>query len=238
MRSEKNSLEYGDVTIDYVVTRRGRKTLEIAVEPDSTVNVVAPLAASEERIAQKVRKRAHWIIQQQLYFEQFTPKTPHRRYVSGETHLYMGRQYRLKVEKASAASVKLIHGHIVVQSTAPQNSSETKRLVELWYIQRARVRFLERIELCIERFPQPEVMKLNGVTLRHMRRRWGSMSPRRRLLLNLRLIKAPVYAIDYVITHELCHLFEYDHSPRFYRLLNRVMSDWEQRKAKMERLLA
>jgi predicted metal-dependent hydrolase len=150
----------------------------------------------------------------------------------------MGRQYRLKVEKASTASVKLIHGHIVVQSTAPQTSSETKRLVELWYSQRARARFQERIELCIERFPQPELMTLNGVTLRHMKRRWGSMSPSRRLLLNLRLIQAPVYAIDYVITHELCHLFEYDHSPRFYRLLNRVMSDWEQRKAKMERLLS
>jgi predicted metal-dependent hydrolase len=238
MRSEPDSVKYGDVNIGYAVFRRDRKTLEIAVEPDSTVKVVAPITASLERIAQKVRKRACWIVQQQRYFEQFKPRTPNRRYVSGETHLYMGRQYRLKVEKAGTKSVKLIQGYIVVQSTDPKNSSETKRLVELWYTQKARLRFQERIELCIQRFPQPEAMALNGVALRHMQKRWGAMSPNRRLLLNLRLIQAPVCAIDYVITHELCHLSEYDHSPRFYRLLNRVMSDWEKRKARMERLLS
>jgi predicted metal-dependent hydrolase len=238
MRSEPSSVKYGDVTIDYAVIRRERKTLEIAVEPDSTVKVVAPITASLERIAQKVRKRADWIVQQQRFFEQFQPRTPTRHYVSGETHLYMGRQYRLKVVRAAAASVKLIHGYVVVQSTAPQDSSEIKRLVELWYVQRAKVRFQERIELCIERFPQPKAMTLNGVTLRRMQRRWGSMSPSRRLQLNPRLIQAPLDAIDYVITHELCHLVEYDHSPRFFRLLNRVMSDWEQRKARMERLLS
>lgn len=238
MRAEQYSVKYGDVTICYAVVRRDRKTLEIAVEPDSTVNVAAPMTASLERIAQKIKKRAGWIIQQQRYFDQFTPRTPDRRYVSGETHLYMGRQYRLKVILASTASVKLLHGYLVVQSAAPQDRSEIKRLVELWYAQRARVRFQERIEVCIERFPQPKAMTLAGVAFRFMQKRWGSMSQGRRLLLNLRLIQAPVDAIDYVITHELCHLFEQDHSPRFYRLLNRVMGDWEHRKARMEHFLS
>ena len=184
------------------------------------------------------RRHSSYIVQQQRYFEQFKPRTPDRRCVSGETHLYLGRQYRLRVVRASIACVKLLYGYIVVQSTAPQDSSKTKRLVELWYAQKAKVRFQERIEFCIERFPQPKAITLNGVSLRLMRRRWGSMSPGRRLLLNLRLIQALVDAIDYVITHELCHLFEHDHSPRFYRLLSGVMSDWKHRKARMERFLS
>lgn len=238
MRAEPSSVQYGAVTIHYAVIRRDRKTLEIAVEPDSTVNVVAPMTAGPERIAQKVRKRAGWIVQQQRYFEQFKPRTPERRYVSGETHLYLGRQCRLRVVRAATSSVKLLRGFLVVQSPLPQDSAETKRLVELWYTQKAKVRFQERIDLCRERFPQPKAITLNGVSLRLMQKRWGSMSPGRRLLLNLRLIQAPVDAIDYVITHELCHIFERDHSPRFYRLLARVMSDWEHRKAKMERFLS
>jgi predicted metal-dependent hydrolase len=238
MKSEQYSAEYGCFSFNYTVVRRERKTLEIAVEPDSTVRVAAPRSASSERIAQKVKKRASWILQQQRYFEQFTPRTPERRYLSGETHLYLGRQYRLKVINAVSDSVKLLRGYIVVQTARPKESAETKRMVEQWYAQKARARFQERIELCMQRFPRPNSMMPSGVTIRTMQKRWGSMSQGRRLMLNQRLIQAPVDTIDYVITHELCHLLEPDHSPRFFRLLKRVMDDWEQRKEKLEQFLS
>ena len=64
------------------------------------------------------------------------------------------------------------------------------------------------------------------------------MSPAGRLLLNLRLIQAPVDAIDYVITHELCHIAEPHHGPAFFELLEQVMPDWERRKNRLERALA
>ena len=238
MKSEQCSIDYGKLSISYSVVRRKRKTLEIAVEPDTTVRVAAPQSASPERIAQKVKRRASWILQQQRYFEQFTPRTPERCYFSGETHLYLGRQYRLKVIKAVSDSVKLLRGYIVVQTARPEESAETKRMVEQWYAQKARARFQERIELCMQRFPRPNSMMPSGVTIRTMQKRWGSMSQGRRLMLNQRLIQAPVDTIDYVITHELCHLLEPDHSPRFFRLLKRVMDDWEQRKEKLEQFLS
>jgi predicted metal-dependent hydrolase len=111
-------------------------------------------------------------------------------------------------------------------------------MVELWYARKARVRFQERIEACMQRFARPDSIMPSGVTIRTMQKRWGSMSQGRRLMLNQRLIQAPVDTIDYVITHELCHLLERDHSPRFFRLLKRVMSDWEQRKEKLEQFLS
>jgi predicted metal-dependent hydrolase len=238
MKSEQYSADYGFFSFNYTVVRRERKTLEIAVDPDSKVRVAAPQSASPERITQKVKKRASWILQQQRYFEQFTPRTPERRYLSGETHLYLGRQYRLKVIKAVSDSVKLLRGYIVVQTARPEESAETRRMVELWYAQKARARFQERIEVCMQRFRRPNSMVPSGVTIRTMQKRWGSMSQQRRLLLNQRLIQAPVDTIDYVITHELCHILERDHSPRFFRLLKRVMSDWEQRKQKLEHFLS
>lgn len=64
------------------------------------------------------------------------------------------------------------------------------------------------------------------------------MSPAGRLLLNRRLIEAPVDAIDYVITHELCHIAEPNHGAAFYELLDRVLADWQHRKQRLERIMA
>jgi len=71
-----------------------------------------------------------------------------------------------------------------------------------------------------------------------MKKRWGSMSPAGHLLLNRRLIQAPVHTIDYVITHELCHVVQPDHGPAFYALLDQVMPDWAQRKQRLERAMS
>ena len=238
MKFEQNSIDYGKHSISYTVVRRARKTLEIAVEPDSTVSIAAPISASSESIAAKVRKRAPWILAQQRYFDQFNPRTPARRYVSGETHLYLGRQYRLRVVRSQSASVKLMRGTIEIQSCCPDRSEETKALLDKWYKARARTKFLERINACLERFSRPAAVTPRGLTIRGMQKRWGSMSRGGRLSLNPRLIQAPADTIDYVITHELCHRIEPSHSPRYFRILKRAMNDWEKRKERLEQILA
>ncbi|WP_254426989.1 RhuM family protein [Herbaspirillum sp. VT-16-41] len=69
-----------------------------------------------------------------------------------------------------------------------------------------------------------------------MRSQWGSCSPKGEILLNPHLVKAPRPCIEYVLAHELCHLREHNHSDRFYRLLSRVLQDWEARKAELDGL--
>jgi predicted metal-dependent hydrolase len=238
MKCVQCSIDYGKHSIRYTVVRRPRKTLEIAVEPDSSVSIAAPVSASLENIAAKVRKRAPWILAQQRYFDQFNPRTPSRQYVSGETHLYLGRQYRLRVVRSQASSVKLTRGIIEIQSCHPDSSSETRALLDNWYRAKARMKFLERIEACMGRFSPPGAVTPGGLAILAMQRRWGSMSAGGRLSLNLRLIQAPTDGIDYVITHELCHRIEPSHSPRYFRILKRAMNDWEKRKKRLEQVLA
>ena len=238
MKRQGHCLRYGSYQIAYEIVRRPRKTLEIAVEPDTSVVVTAPADAALEAIEAKLRKRAAWVLRQQRYFAQFLPRTPERRFVSGETHLYLGRQYRLKVVPHVQAGVKLIRGFILVQTHRPDRPDVTRALVEAWYRERAHVKFPERIEHCLGFFPDPEAFRPRGLIVRQIRQRWGSMSPAGRLLLNLRLIQAPVDAIDYVITHELCHIAEPHHGPAFFELLEQVIPDWERRKNRLERALA
>lgn len=238
MKAERHHIQYGRHTIAFTVERRERRTLEIAVEADATVVVAAPRDAPMEAIAEKVGKRAAWVQRQQRFFSQYLPRTPERQFVTGETHLYLGRQYRLKVIPYTQASVKLTRGFIVVQSREPERAERTRELVERWYRERAHAKFAERLEASLTRFPEPELFRPRGLIVRRMRQRWGSLSPSLRLLLNRRLIEAPVDGIDYVITHELCHIAEPCHGAGFYALLDRVLPDWPRRKERLEQLMA
>ncbi|MGN9813815.1 M48 family metallopeptidase [Streptomyces sp. SD11] len=236
--AETYSLTYGSQIVEFTVVRRDRETLEIAVEPDASVVVAAPAAATVDAIVQRVRKRARWIRRQQLYFAQFAPRTPGRLFISGETHLYLGRQYRLKVVQDATPNVKLIRGYFVVRSNFPGRPDVTEKLLSEWYQQKARAKFEERLEVTLSRFPEPVAFQPATLTVRPLRQRWGSMTRASHLILNRRLIEAPVDAIDYVIAHELCHLAVPNHSSAFTKLLGSVMPDWARRKERLERYLA
>jgi predicted metal-dependent hydrolase len=235
---EKRSVRYGTHVIEFSLVRRDRRTLEIAVEPDASVVVTAPADAGLEAVHAKVRRRAAWIRHQQRYFAQFLPSTPLRRYLAGETHLYLGRQHRLKIAAGHPEAVKVARGFIHVTTRYPEDPRSVEALVEDWYRERARRKFAEKLEISLRRFPNPEAHRPKALIVRRIKRRWGSMSPAGRLLLNLRLIEAPATAIDYVITHELCHVAEPNHGRRFFALLTKVMPDWEKRKQHLERLMA
>ena len=145
--------------------------------------------------------------------------------MAGETHLYLGRQYKLKVVSHLQQEVKLYRGKLVVQSHRPKDSAITKELVEEWYLARAHTKFRERLIQCQQRFPKPENYEPTGIVVRQLQQRWGSMTAGGKLVLNRSLIRSSVDAIDYVIMHELCHLRYDNHGPAFYKLLDRVMPD-------------
>ena len=92
---------YDGERIPVEVTFRDRKDLAISVHPDRRVEIVAPTGADLEKVLQRATRRAPWIIKQRRFFEQHQPKLPPPRYLSGETFLYLGRQYRLKVVEGS-----------------------------------------------------------------------------------------------------------------------------------------
>lgn len=238
MSVDVRNINYGSACIAFAIQRRKRETLEIAVEPDLSVNIAAPLDASIEDIEAKVRKRLAWIIKQQAFFRQFLPRTPERQFVAGETHLYLGRQYRLKIKPGLNDRVRLYRGFIDIETIRPKTTVHIREMLQAWYRTRAQVKFEERLQLCRQRFPSPERVNPNALIVRKLRQRWGSMSPTNRLVLNTRLIEAPIDAIDYVISHELCHMLERNHGPRFLDLLESIYPGWAAQKRKLETLLS
>lgn len=233
MSLNNGTFSYGKEIIRFEVLYVDRKTLEISVHPDSRVVIKAPLGTCYEDIKKKVTKRARWIKQQLEYFSQFDPRTPIRRYIGGETHLYLGKQYRLKIINGDAGNVKLSRGYFYVQVKGDITPDVVRKLLEDWYSAKAAVKFKESFDRCWLYFEKHSLNKPR-LQIRRMKKRWGSLSPNGLLTLNLDLIRAPKECIDYVVMHELCHLQHFDHSAEFYKLLERVMPDWGKRKNKLE----
>ncbi len=231
-----HEVSFGMGRIEFRLRRTARRTLAITVKPDASVVVTAPRGVRIEAVKARLRKRAMWIRRQQEYFSRFLPKLPPRRYVSGETHRYLGRQYRLKVVEGPGEAARLQGKFIEVETARKGDTDQVRRLVEAWFVVHARLRFARSLAECLARFHgrvgTPELR------LRRMPKRWGSWTPRGVVYLNPVLVLAPASCVDYVVTHELCHLTHAGHGREFYELLRRVMPDWEERKDRLERAAA
>ncbi|HMQ69732.1 MAG TPA: SprT family zinc-dependent metalloprotease [Ignavibacteria bacterium] len=230
----KDYIQFGSKKIKYQLEYSGRKSLGITVKPDLKVIVKAPENVLPEQIKEKLLKKAPWILKQQSFFLTYHPKTPPKKFIGGETHLYLGRQYILKILKSKEELVH-INGNFLEVKT--RDRTRTRLLVTEWYLQNARIKFENISKRAIEKFKKYKV-KPDSIVIRYMPTRWGSCTPKGKIILNPELIKAPRGCIEYVIVHELCHLVHLDHTQKFIDLQTKVMPDWEKWKMRLERILA
>lgn len=232
----KEKIQYGQSTIEYDLDFSERKTLGIKVHPDKSVQVMAPLNTDEKSVKEKILSKAAWILRQQDFFLSFHPLTPPRKYVSGETHLYLGKQYRLKLVETDKESVKLNAGYIIVALKDKSNKGRVKRLLRKWYKIKAEIHFNQLFK---DKIHLTENLTNESPTLKYrwMDKRWGSCDRNGTIHLNLELIKAPKVCIEYVIIHEMCHLAHLNHSSAFYGLLDKLFPGWRDTKDKLERLM-
>jgi hypothetical protein len=231
----QHRIHHGTAVIEYELIRSRRKTLGIIVRPDKSVTVRAPLRASTADIEAVLRKKAGWIAKKLQMFEDYVPPLPPRRYISGETHLYLGRPYRLKVAEAQKQNVTLQDSHFLLHVRDASDRERKCKLMTEWYRGRARQIFAERLNACYPRAAQYGI-PFPHMKIRLMKRRWGSCSSKGWIQLNLRLIQTPQGAIDYVIFHELAHLQVPYHNKDFYALLDKMLPDWRAQREKLNKI--
>ncbi|MBB1295147.1 M48 family metallopeptidase [Pseudoalteromonas sp. SR41-4] len=262
IHSEKSSVTtkehgvfiYGNDTIRYDVIRKPKpsdtakkvtRKVIIKVHPDQRVVATVPNDASEDAIVDAMHKRARWIWQSINDFAKQKDTVLHKRYVSGETQLYLGKRYVLKVivDAEQVPRVKLSRGKLnvtikhgiskdIADDSQNSRAAQIKPLIDKWYQHKAKAIFHERLAELL-----PKTTWVTGIPsfrVMAMKKQWGSCSTKGNLMLNPHLIKAPKECIDYVILHELCHIAEHNHSERFWRLLTQVMPNWKEIKAKLD----
>jgi len=227
----------GNKSMQAEVIYSKRKTLEIGVHPDRRIVVRAPYGTSSDTIKGTLKKRSRWIQRQIDFFSKFEPRTTDRKYLSGETHLYLGSKYRLKISIYEKDEVKLMRGFLIVYSRKGREPEKIKQQLDSWYKAKAKAKFAESLNKCFQKF-KTKGHEYPRIIIRKMKTRWGSLSSKGVITLNINLIRAPRECIDYVITHELCHQVYKKHDAAFYRLLEKMMPDWERRKHKLEITMA
>ena len=182
-----------------------------------------------------VKKKARWITRALEKLESYHPLPTPKHFITGETFIYLGRQYRLKVEKGKKQQAKLLGKYLHIWVKNKNTTEDIKNSINEWYQNRAQDifgRYMAKGYVIASRHGVPEPL----LAVRNMRRRWGSCSSAGRITLNVSLIQTPVHCIEYVIMHELCHLKYHNHAKSFYSLLSRCQPDWRARKDILDKI--
>ncbi len=228
-------LTYGgeQIRVELLLRARPGTTLRIKVHPDLRVQLVIPDGTSDGDLERALKQKTRWIWQKLRDFRTVQEHTTPRKYVSGESHFYLGRRHLLKVryQPDSPETVRMLRGRFEV-SVQERHALRIQKLLEIWYFTRAQEIFRTRLEALLP--SALWVIAPPALKLQVMQTQWGNCSPDGTITLNPHLVKAPRDCIDYVILHELCHLKEHNHGPAFWRLMERMMPDWERHKARLD----
>lgn len=210
---------------DYEIRRSGkRRKLTITVERDRSVVVHAPVGVSEEKIREVVEAKRFWIFEKLHHKQKYAPPhPPGKELVNGEAALYLGRSYRIEVVDTDAQEIRFDHRFIIPRSYI----SRRKAVLRDWYQERAKALILPRVR----RFAKSLGLDFNQARIVDNRYRWGSCTVNDNVNFNWRLIKAPMFVIDYVIVHELAHLMEPNHTPRFWSIVSAQTPTMEKARA-------
>ena len=232
--NERGRIRFGSTTIQYEVRRseRRRKTVQITVDGGG-VQVAAPMTTTDDDLRAIVRKRAPWILGRASgAMLEAAPK----RFVSGETLPYLGRNVRMIVESVDVRSPEVRFDHWRFRVAVPQGLSggeryePIRRVVVGWYRDRAAARLSEVVERWWPRLGRGEMPQ---ILVRDQRQRWGSCAPDGTLRFNWRAMMLPTALIEYVVVHELAHLTHRNHSTDFWGLVSKAMPDAQQRRQRL-----
>lgn len=228
----KKEFKFGSFVYHYDLVQQDRKTLSLTVTPDLNIFVKCPHRADSERVDAFLRRKWFWLEKQLSFFRKYQRKTYQKEYLSGEGFLYLGKQYKLLVKRASEDGVSMTKGLLLVHTTrSVQDGRYTRRLVDEWYKNRIEQVFSDRYEEMKLKFDYKTMPRL---AIREMQKRWGSFLDGDIIVLNPKLIHSSKDCIDYVIVHELCHMRYKNHDKNFYKFLKRKYPKWEKVKDKLE----
>lgn len=215
------------LTVDELVfeVRRSarRTTLQLTVDREGELLIAAPVGTAETELTRFVREKKFWLYTKLAEKQEREQPRGGREFVNGEGFPYLGRSYRLKLVDAQDVPLKLVAGRFCLRRDCVDLGRE---VFAFWYTRHART--------WIERHLTPWTTRM-GVTVtalevRDLGFRWGSCTPQGKVLFNWKTILLPRPAVDYVMVHELAHLVVRNHSPEFWKIVERTLPDYNERR--------
>lgn len=221
------TLEVGGLTFDVRRSLR-RKTLALTVDRGGELRLHAPESTTDHELTRWTRSKLLWVHRKLALKEELAPKVREPEFVSGENFSYLGQNYRLKIVRESAESLRFDGHHFwLVEDARGEAEAHFRR----WYIRTGRGWLRERTAALARKTGTGA----SRIEVRELGFHWGSCGKNGVLFFNWRLLQLPMRCIDYVIVHELVHLQEPHHSPEFWQAIDRALPAWRQLKEALRR---
>ena len=232
MSTDRHHIRVGGIAVEIV--RKRIKNLHLGVYPPAgRVRVAAPLCFDDEAVRLAVVSRLGWIRRKRKEFER-QERQSEREMVTGESHYFQGRRYRLSViEEDGSPSVRLI-GHTGMELRVRPGSDRHARelLLQRWYRRKLR----EQIPLLLVKWEPRVGESVSEVRVKKMKTLWGSChATSRRIWLNLELAKKPASCLEFILVHEMVHFKERHHTERFRARMDALMPLWLQYRDELNR---
>lgn len=208
--------------LEYEIKYSKRKTLNITVERDRKIIVRAPLNLSLEKIESIVQSKKQWLREKINHTQKYPIEVKPKEFISGETLMYLGRNYQLLVVDEVIEGIEFNQRFKI----AKDNQVRANEMFKKWYMQQA----LTKIEPLAKMYANNLGVKFNEFKTSQMKYRWGSCTPNNNIIFNWRIIKAPMYVLEYLVAHELVHLIENNHTPRFWNILSIQVPNYQKAK--------
>jgi len=230
MKKRTVTLDSGEVELDIV--RSSRRTVALYVRPGGTLLIRAPWYVPVNLLLQFVHRKTSWIEQQIIRLKDAKPVGEALPITDKGIVPFMGKELTVKVIDGSHRSAAATDGQLILTVNREATPEYLSEMTEAWYLREAkaymRLRTAELAAMHSGKLPAP-----SAVNVRKMKRRWGSCNSNGTILLNRELIKKDPALIDYVIIHELCHLVHHNHSGEYYALLESILPEFRELRAKI-----
>jgi len=225
--TERSHIDVSGIPVE--IRRKAIKNLHVGVyPPHGKVRVAAPLHLDDEAVRLAIVSRLSWIRRQMESFARQERQSA-REMVTGESHYFKGKRYRLNVVKRTGNPRVHVPNNSTLELQVPPGTDRAarQRILDRWYRRQLKARIPE----LLARWEPVLGVTVADCRVKRMKTRWGSCNiDARRIWLNLELIKKPIACTEYILVHEMVHFFERHHTDRFRELMDTSMPDWRVRR--------
>jgi len=206
--------------LDINITRSNRKTVSIFIERDGSVSARVPAKLSEAEIEEVIESKAYQIHKQLAEWQQLNDRRVEREYVNGQSFLYLGKNYRLKLVEEKLEQLKLKNGWFLLGKKEAENA-------KTHFVQFYKQKLENRLERLVPEYAKKMDVAPNEVRVMELKYRWASCSKKGNVNFHWKCAMAPVDVLQYIIVHELAHLIHPNHTKAFWNEVDKTYPNYE-----------
>ena len=207
--------------IDIAIQKSERKTVSIFIERDGSVSARVPKKLNDEEIKEILKAKEYQIFKNLAEWEQLNANAVEREYVNGQSFLYAGRNYRLKLVDENFGELRFVKNTFLL-------SKQQKHKAKELFVQFYKDKLTTKIHPIIERYKNQLGVSPNQIKIMELQNRWASCTSNGHVNFHWKCAMAPIDVLHYIVVHELSHLIHNNHTQAFWNEVDKILPNYQE----------